>query len=348
MLTPQKILIIRLSSLGDVILTSPVVRCLRKKFPSAQIDFLIKSEYADLYRFNPNISSLIELKSSELEELKLLKEKIRRTRYDIIVDLHNSLRSRYLRFFSMSRYTRVINKKILKRILLVKFGVNLFGADEKVVDRYFETVEKFGVANDRQGLEIFIPDEVYEITKTLAEQISLSRYQQVYGFVPSAKHFTKRWLPERFVELGHTLTRESNSKILIFGGKEEQEYCDDISQMLNSRSGAKVSENLAGKLNLLESAATLDYCNLIVTNDSGLMHLATARKKKVVAIFGSTVKHLGFAPCGTESSIVEAPGVLCRPCSHIGRSECPKKHFNCMKEVSVESVAAEVRRLMTK
>ncbi|MBI5021226.1 MAG: lipopolysaccharide heptosyltransferase II [Ignavibacteriales bacterium] len=347
MLTPQKILIIRLSSLGDVILTSPVVRCLRKTFPSAQIDFLIKSEYADLYRFNPNISSLIELKSADPDELKSLKQKITRTRYDIIIDLHNSLRSRYIRFLSMSRYTRVINKKILKRLLLVKFGVNLFGDNESVVDRYFKTVEKFGVINDIQGLEIFIPDEVREITKTLAEQLNLSRYQNIFGFVPSAKHFTKRWLPERFVELGIRLSRDYKSKILIFGGKDEQEYCDDISQMIDSRSGANVSDNLAGKLNLLETAATLDYCNLIITNDSGLMHLATARKKKVVAIFGSTVKHLGFAPSGTESSVVEAVSVKCRPCSHIGRSECPKKHFNCMKKITVEMMISEVHKLMS-
>lgn len=348
MRTPQKILVIRLSSLGDILLTSPVVRCLKMKYPASQIDFLIKSEYADLYRFNPNVTTLRELSGGGKIELRSIKEKIRSTRYDIIVDLHNSLRSRYLRFFSMSRYTKVIKKKIFKRLLLVKFGIDLFDDLDHVIGRYFETVKNFGVKDDGKGPEMFIPGEVSEIAANMTAGLNLDQHKHVFGFAPSARHFTKIWPAERFVDLGVELTKEFQAKIIIFGGKEEKDYCEDISQMIKSKSGHNSAVNYAGKLNLLETAAVLDRCDQVITNDSGVMHMAAARKRKTVAIFGSTVRHLGFAPAGTEHVIVESSGVKCRPCSHIGKDHCPKGHFNCMKEISVDKVRGAVRILAEK
>ncbi|MBI5475682.1 MAG: lipopolysaccharide heptosyltransferase II [Ignavibacteriales bacterium] len=348
MLTPQKILIIRLSSLGDILLTTPIVRCLRKKFPHTQIDFVLKSEYADVYRFNQHLNNLYEIKSGKRDELNLLRKKIRQARYDILIDLQNNFRSRYLRLFSFSRYTRIINKRIFRRFLFVKFGFKLLSENQHVVDRYFETVKKFGVVYDGQGLEIGIPNESKEIIKPIADSKKLSLHDPIVGFAPSAKHFTKRWMQDRFVHLGIDLAKKNNSKIFIFGSRDEVEYCKDIVQMINYKSGSNVAENLAGKTNLLETAALLDYCSVIVSNDSGLMHLAAARKKKIVAIFGSTVKELGFFPYGTENTIVEAKNISCRPCSHIGRAECPKKHFNCMNQISIEDVAASIKMMLTK
>jgi lipopolysaccharide heptosyltransferase II len=348
MLTPQKILIIRLSSLGDILLTTPIVRCLRKKFPHAQIDFLLKSEYAELYRFNNQINNLLEIKTGKRSELSLLQKQIQRTRYDILIDLQNNFRSRYLRFFSMARYTRVINKRVIKRYLLVRFGINLFRNKQHVVDRYFETIKKFGVVNDYQGLDINISGEAIEVINSIVGSKNLPNYTYVFGLAPSARHFTKRWLPDRFVQLGVYLVKKYHAKIFIFGSITEQEYCDDITQMINFKSGATVAENFAGKTNILETAKLLSLCDVVVTNDSGLMHLASALKKKIMAIFGSTVEQLGFFPYGTKSTVVEAEKVSCRPCSHIGKAECPQKHFNCMNEISVDEVAEAVRRILEK
>lgn len=342
----EKILIIRFSSLGDIILTSPLIRALRKTFPEAQIDFLVKSEYANIVKFNPNISSVIELKSDDRSELKWLKQKIRRIRYDLIVDVHNSLRSRFIRCFSKARYKVVVNKRVFRRFLFVKFKINLYRDYLPIAERYLETVEKFGVKKDDYGLEIYLPEDTKNYVSTISNQIVSTKRNVIIGLVPTARHFTKRWLYERFAELGVEIVRKYQSTILIFGSKEEHDYCEDITQMINARSETNSAVNYAGKLTVLEIAAMFDVCNLIITNDSGLMHLAAARKRKIVAIFGSTVKEFGFFPYGTSSIVVENKNLSCRPCSHIGLAKCPKEHFRCMKEIQVKEVLNAVQSLL--
>jgi heptosyltransferase-2 len=341
----KKILIIRLSSIGDIVLASPLIRAVRKAYPLAQIDFLIKSEYTDLVRFNPNLSSIIELKSNDKEELKTLKRTLRRTRYDIILDLHNSLRSRYLRWFSGAKHIKVVNKRIIKRFLLISFKWNFYRTVISVVDRYLETGKRFAIQNDGQGLEVTIPNDTILTVKAMMEKYQLERYDLVVGIAPSARHYTKRWFPERYVELGTQVARKFNAKLLIFGSKFEQDYCGDIAQMINANLGSTTAESFAGKLNLLETAAVLDSCSIVVTNDSGIMHLAAARKKKNVAIFGSTVKEFGFFPFGTQSAVVENENLSCRPCSHIGSDRCPKNHFKCMKDIHVETVLSTIQKM---
>lgn len=149
----HKILIIRFSSIGDIVLASPLIRGLRAAYPEALIDFLVKSRYAELVRSNPQLSSVIELKTNELRELRVLRKKIRREQYDVVVDIHNSLRSRCVRLFSGARSTVVVNKRVFARMLLVKWKWNVYGRPVSVADRYLETVSPIGVTNDRKGLE---------------------------------------------------------------------------------------------------------------------------------------------------------------------------------------------------
>lgn len=344
----QKILIIRFSSLGDVILVSPLIRILRNTYPNTQIDFLVKSEYVDTVKFNPHLSNVIELKTNEKEELRWLKEEIRRCRYDLIIDIHNSLRSRYLRWFSRARFTTSVNKRVVARFLLVNLKWNIYKNLFSVDQRYLETVKRYGVNDDGNGLEIYLPKDTITTTKAMMERFKLEKYDVVLGIAPTARHFTKRWLPERFVEFGVEFSKQYQSKMFIFGSKDERDYCEDIAQMINTRVGTSTAENLSGKLTLLETAAALDYCYVVVTNDSGLMHLAAARKKKIVAIFGSTVKEFGFIPYRTDHIIVEQSNLPCRPCSHIGLATCPKKHFRCMKNISVEDVFDAVKQMVSK
>jgi lipopolysaccharide heptosyltransferase II len=344
MVAINKILIIRFSSIGDILLSSPLIRILREKFPNAEIDYLTKSDYADLVKFNPNITSVIELRTDLKDELRKLKEQIRNSEYDVILDIHNSLRSRYIRFLSGAKYKGVVNKKILKRFLLVTFKWNFYKDIISVADRYIEAARELSIENDGRGLEIFVPEENVLTVNAMLDKYKLNRYNVVIGIAPCAKHFTKCWLQNRFIELGWKLTKLYGAKILIFGSKNEQDYCNDVAQMINVKASASVAESLAGKLTLLETAAALDHCSLVITNDSGIMHLAAARKKKIIAVFGSTVKEFGFYPYGTDYIIVEAANVKCRPCSHIGLAECPKKHFRCMNEVQVEDVLNNVKR----
>ncbi|HEV8537491.1 MAG TPA: lipopolysaccharide heptosyltransferase II [Bacteroidota bacterium] len=343
----EKILIIRFSSIGDILLASPLIRILRSTYPDAKIDFLVKSEYAELVKYNEHLTSVLELRTSEREELKLLKRKIRRERYTAIFDIHNSLRSRYLRIFSGAKYVRIVRKHALARFLLIHARKNLYPPPiVPVALRYLDTASTFGVEDDGNGLEVFIPDELCSSVSALLSKYRLEKHRLVAGFVPTSGHFTKRWLAEHYVELGITMARDERCKILIFGGREDVDYCGDIAQMINAQAGWTAAESFGGKFSLLETAAVFDRCHLVVSNDTGLMHLAAARKRKVVAIFGSTVREFGFYPYGTENIVVERENLYCRPCSHVGLANCPEGHFRCMKEIHSDQVLRAARTLL--
>lgn len=325
----QKILIIRLSSIGDIVLSTPLIRVLRNKFPNSQIDFIIKKEFSELLKYNPNLTNLIEFNTENgFKELLRLKRQILKENYDLIIDIHNNLRSIFLRMFTGAHVVR-INKRVFKRFLLVKFKINLYKNAIHVVDRYIETLSNFSIKNDNQGLEIFVPEDTIEIAKN---KINFSDKNLYIAIAPSAKHETKRWLPERFAQLGDKLAEKFKAKIILLGGKEDEDRCGFVEEMMVSK-----PINLCGKTTLLESAAVLSMCKLLVTNDSGLMHIGSAMKTKIVAIFGSTVKEFGFSPYGVENIVIEK-NIPCRPCSHIGRNKCPEGHFKCMRDIQVEDV----------
>lgn len=326
---PQKILIIRLSSIGDIVLATPLIRALRNKFTASQIDFVVKKEFSELLRFNPNLTNLIEFDSKNgFKELLNLKQRILKERYDLIIDIHNNFRSLFLRAFSRAKVVK-INKRVFKRFLLVKFKINLYKNAIHVVEKYLETVSRFSIKNDNQGLEIFVPKDIIEQVK---KKINFSEENLYIAIAPSAKHETKRWLPERFAQLGDELAKKFDAKIILLGGKEDKERCRTVEHMMKTQ-----PINLCCQTTLLESSAVLSLCKLLITNDSGLMHIGSAMKTTVVAIFGSTVKEFGFTPYATKSIIVEKD-IPCRPCSHIGRERCPKGHFKCMRDIEVKDV----------
>ena len=341
---PNKILIIRFSSLGDVLLATPLIRVLRTAYPHAQIDFLVKSGYADVLRTNPYLSSVIELTTAGYANVRTVKHHIRTSRYDLILDIHNSLRSRYMRSFSHAKTIRVVRKRALARFFLVRFKWNFYRDDISVADRYLETVHSYGLRNDGKGLDVFIPETVVT-SSTVQNYDSDDKEILIVGIVPTARHFTKRWPAERFIDLGMRCATSRKTRLLIFGSSEEEEYCKNIAQAINAQSSSVVAENLAGKLTLLETAAIFDRCSAIVTNDTGLMHLAAARKGKVVAIFGSTVRELGFFPYGTDAIVVENHGLSCRPCTSNGLPECPRGHFQCMKGIETKEVIAALEKM---
>src|SRR5690242_8882451 len=184
----NKILLIRFSSLGDIVLASPLIRMLRIAYPVAQIDFMVKREYAELLKCNPHLSSVIELRSDDRQELKALKEAVRRERYDAIIDLHNSLRSRYLRMFAGAGSVKVVHKRVAERSLLVRFKLNFYRGVVPVAERYLETVRKFGVRDDGGPLEIWVPEEIVQSVSVLLGKYKLERYGAVIAMAPMAKH----------------------------------------------------------------------------------------------------------------------------------------------------------------
>lgn len=344
--TDIKTLVIRFSSIGDIVLSTPLLRVLRARFPHGQIDYVTRTEYAELVKSNQNLNRTYEFDArGGFEALRVLKKKIRDEKYDLIVDIHDSLRSKYLR--SLKGPKRVIvNKRVLERSMLVKLKKNLYREIFPVVDRYIETLRELGVANDGKGLELHIPDEVLLRVSGKMAKLNLNRFEKVVGFCPGARHFTKRWPSDRFARLGSALAQKTDSKILLFGGEDDQGVCSQICWEINNQAGAERATSLSGQLKLLETAAAMEYCDVIVTNDSGLMHIATAMRKKLIAIFGSTVKEFGFFPYDPQAVVLERSGLPCRPCSHIGRSECPEKHFRCMMEIEPDEVFVRARALL--
>jgi len=345
--TPTKTLVIRFSSIGDIVLSTPLLRVLRTRFPRGQIDYVTRTEYAPLIKSNRNLNFTYEFDARErFEGLRRLKKKIRDEGYDLIIDIHDSLRSKYLRSLRVPRRV-IVDKRVLERSMLVNLKKNIYKGVVSVVDRYIEPLSDMGIQNDGKGLELHIPDDVLFGASGKMATLRLNKYEKVIALCPGARHFTKRWPADRFARVGTAFAQKMDAKILLFGGTADDSICNQICWDINNQAGIDRATSLCGKLQLLETAAAMEYCDVVITNDTGLMHIAVAMHKKVLAVFGSTVREFGFFPYDPRAVVLETQGLKCRPCSHIGRSECPEKHFKCMTEIDSDLVYAKARDLLS-
>lgn len=319
----NKILIIRLSSLGDILLTTPFIRSLKNQFPKLQIDFLLRQEYSDALINNPYINTLYRY-SREKESNKKVLADIKKSNYELIIDLQNNFRSKKIKS-SLNVLSVSFDKKTIEKFLLVNLKINLLKNAKQIPVRYAQVIENLNLDND--GIDLFTQNKPDE---------KLNRHDNLIGFCPGARHFTKQWPKEYFIELGKKLT-ETGCKVVLFGGRIDKQLCEEISNEIPD------SINLANDDDLLQTAANMKMFKAIICNDSGLMHVASSTDTKVVAIFGSTVKEFGFTPYNCNDLMLENKSLTCRPCSHIGRSSCPKKHFKCMREISPELVFEKVK-----
>jgi heptosyltransferase-2 len=336
--TKTKILILRLSSIGDILLSTAFIRQTRIKFPSAKIDFVIKNEFFDLIRYNPHINYIYQYDSkSGLRGLLRLRKKINNQNYDYIFDIHNNFRTKIITSRIKSAKKWKIKKNKLIRALLVYTKINLYKNIKPIPFKYLDAGKAARIKDDFQGLEIFWKDYIENIVDTILYKKNIR-----YGYLiiaPGAGFYTKRWPVEYFKKLIEKITDRRKEKIIIVGGKSE---INDFNELEISRRVV----NLTGKLNLLEAAALINKAKAVVSNDSGLMHIAAAVKTPVLAIFGSSVKELGFFPFRSECIALENNNIKCRPCSHIGRSRCPLGHFKCMKEIDVDVVYNNLLKIL--
>jgi len=317
----NKILIIRLSSLGDILLTTPIIRAVKEKYPSANIDFTVRNQYKDALIRNPNISNLIIYENGNAGQIK---SDLKTAGYDLIIDLQNNIKSRKL-IAGLKAEVRRFNKPSLKKILLVKFKINLLKNLVTIPERYASAA---GVNIDGKSPELILHKGI---------KSNLEKGSNYIGFCPGSKHFTKRWPAEYFIDLGNKLVKKG-SIVVLFGGRDDAELCQAIAEKIPG------SINLQNDNALLQTASDMKECKLIVTNDSGLMHTASAVGIPIVAIFGSTVREFGFIPSGTQNLILENNSLSCRPCSHIGKAICPKKHFKCMNELTAGFVLGQIQK----
>ncbi len=303
--------------MGDVLLTTPIIRSLKTKYPDTKIDFLVREEYADVVKLNPYLNFVYVLSRSE--KMKLLIKPLVENNYDFIIDLQNNFRSRMFKT-QLNSISHSYSKPTIEKFLLVRFKINLLKQFKSIPQRYAETLPDLKL--DDYGLDLFIPQSIRPI---------LTGTNRYIGMIPGSKHFSKRWPTEYFIELGNKLL--SNDIVpVIFGGRDDKELCERIS------AGISGSINLCNDNDLLQTASDMKMCKTIISNDSGLMHTAAAVGTPVIAIFGSSVKDFGFVPYGVKNLILENNSLSCRPCSHIGRSSCPQRHFKCMREITPQYV----------
>ncbi len=337
---PNKILIIRLSSIGDILLTTPLLRILRKRFPEARIDFVIKARFAELLRTNPNINELIPLDPENGQEgLLEVRRRIKATGYDLVIDIHKNFRSLYLR--RAIPHVRVVthSKQLLKRFLLIKAGLNLFHEITPMHLRYIRAVRRWGIVDDGLGLEFFLDATAdRQIALRLAER---DGSRLLVGMAAGAGFETKRWPAEYFLTVAKRLQIECAADILLLGNKADREITSPMAVALGSG-----VYDWVGTLSLQQSAAALARCHLLITNDTGLMHLACALKVPVIAIFGPTTRELGFFPVGPKAEVIENESLSCRPCTHMGSHRCPKGHFRCMQDVLPERVFQRASQIL--
>lgn len=331
----RRILLIRLSSLGDILLMTPLLNLLRVTCPQAQIDVLVKTEYRDLLRAHPGVARLLAF-----DFRQPLLRRLRADRYDLALDLHCTPRSQLLLRGLRARRKLAYNKRVLRRALLVHLGWNTLQGVTPVPELYAAPLRSLGLTG-RLGS----PTMHLDLESTEAMQAHIARSlpgavnQPLLAVAPGAHWLTKRWPVERFAAVAQELAREKQAAVVILGGPDEAQ----LARAMQDKLDVPVI-NGAGTLSLMHSAALLSRCRLLLSNDSGLMHMATALRVPVVAIFGPTVQEFGFYPFQARAEVVSEP-MPCRPCSTKGSRRCPRGHHACMQNIPSFRVLAAARAM---
>ena len=331
----MKTLVIRFSSAGDIILTSLFVRALRKRFPESSITYLTKESFASLVQGSPYIDTVLTIQNhAGLSEVKALRQGLLREEYDLVFDLHNSLRSKLVRL-GLGRKRFIFKKPTFKKWLLVRLKINHLRPIVPIPERYLQVGKELGLVNDHNGLDVSLEPFDSLHNKDITYPLIV--------FAPGSQHYTKRWPAERYATLGQQILNEYNGTIVLLGSNAELETCQQVEQGIQSH---REVINLAGKTTLTQAATVIQNASLVIANDSALGHVAAGCKVPLLSIFGSTVEEFGFAPYASDVHVIQNKELACRPCTPIGRSDCPQQHFNCMLSISTDVVFKKVKQIV--
>ncbi|HYT63337.1 MAG TPA: glycosyltransferase family 9 protein [Gemmatimonadales bacterium] len=326
-----RVLCVRFSSIGDVLLTTPLVRALHRRHPDAELYFVTKRAMAPLVIENPHLTEVIALEPGE--RIIDLARRLRAIGPTHGLDLHGSLRSAALRWLVPCRWSGY-SKRRLARTTLISTKINLYGRHVPVPERYFEAARALDVAPDGGPPEFFLaPAARAHMTHWLPE-VGLEQ-QRFAVIAPGAAHATKRWPLHHWQTLTERL-RQLGYGIVAVGGPEDRELVNGL--------GLGVA-NVAGEFTLQETGACLARASVVVSGDTGVMHMATGVGARVVALFGPTVEPFGFFPSANGAVVLERD-LSCRPCSAMGTERCPLGHHRCLEDILPDQVAAAVQRLV--
>jgi ADP-heptose:LPS heptosyltransferase len=293
----------------------------------AEIHFLTKRRNLDLLEANPYIAKIHLFGDSLSETIQELKNE----RFDYVIDLHNNLRSLRVKL-ALNAKSYSFNKLNIRKLLLTKFRINTMPKSH-IVDRNLETVAHFKVVNDGKGLEHFIP----EGDEFPMSQLPESFRKGYLVLVLAGTYFTKRMPVEKY----RRLIAETQLPVILLGGKSERPMASVI---IDWKHGNVL--DFTGKLRINQSASLVKNARLVISNDTGLMHIAAAYHKKILSVWGNTSPELGMYPYlpGEGSEILEVKNLSCRPCSKLGYHKCPKKHFRCMNDIPESRLLDWVKR----
>jgi ADP-heptose:LPS heptosyltransferase len=334
----MKFLILRFSSIGDIVLTTPVIRCLKKKYPDAEIHYATKRAFKTILQNNPYLTKIHVLDDSASSLINELKAE----KFDFVIDLHHNQRTLFIKTRLGAR-SASFNKINFEKWLMVNFKINRL-PKQHIVDRYLAACTSLGVINDGEGLDYFIAGEDEVDIKTLPESFAGG----YVGWVIGAKHNTKKFPWQKIA----SALDKVNLPVVLLGGKEDAEAAAHIIAQ-TSHTGVY---NACGKYNLNQSASLVKQAMLIVTNDTGLMHISAAFKKPVISIWGNTIPAFGMGPYhganhwpdidkGDTLQQFEVLNLSCRPCSKLGYPTCPKGHFKCMNDIDELEIAQRINHL---
>ena len=323
----MRLLFIRFSSIGDIVLTTPAVRCAKNQIPGVEIHFLTKLSMKDLVIGNPHIDHCHFLDQNLDQTIAALKE----IPFDYIIDLHHNIRTwKIKKALGVPAYS--YKKLSLQKWLLTKLQINLLPKTH-VCDRYIDTLEHFNVTNDEKGLDYFFPKDYHFQSSNLPT----SHLAGFVAFVIGASYLNKKMPVQKWIELA----KQINKPIVIIGGKEDVASANEIAAAVSN-----FIYNAAGKYDLKESASIIQMAQVVVSHDTGFLHVAAAFKKPTITIWGATSPALQFeayypavARTPHYNSIV--PNLHCQPCSKQGDNKCPQGHFACMRLQNSTTIASK-------
>ena len=320
----RKILIIRFSSIGDIVLTTPVIRAVKQQIPNVELHYLVKKSNEILLKSNPYVDAIHTYKG----DTDSLVSELKAENFDYIIDLQHNFRSKKI-IRKLDCPHRSFPKHNIKKMVLVRAKINFLPAVH-IVDRYFKAAEELEVVNDGQGLDYFIPEEdIFDI-----EDLPAGFEDGYIAVAVGAAHATKRIPVEKIIESGNQLYKP----MVLLGDKNDAKTAEIIVTQMNGK-----ALNLCGKFNINTTASVVAQSDGVLTGDTGIMHIAAALGKPIASLWGNTVPELGMYPYtkpdAPKARIFEVNSLFCRPCSKLGFKKCPHRHFKCMNLISSYEVA---------
>ena len=330
----MKILIVRFSSIGDIVLTTPIIRAIKTQRPDVKIHYLTRKSYTPLLEHNPHIEKLVSFN----ERINEIIPELKKEQYDLIVDLHKNIRTLRLKF-ALKRPTSSFDKENFKKWILVNFKKDTL-PKVHVVDRYFSAVKPLNVFSDQKPGELFIAPE-----ETVDTLVQFELKPKKYVTIAIGAQFGTKRMPEHLVA---QIIEKCSRPMLIVGGPEDRERGTRIVELCPEKNII----NTCGEFTIMQSASVVSQSATLLTGDTGMMHIAACFDVPIVSVWGNTVPALGmypYCPHQTENySIHEVTGLKCRPCSKIGFQDCPKKHFNCMNLHDVDAIVHDLEARSSK